>query len=335
MSKTRIEWTDKVWNPVTGCTKVSQGCRHCYAERMSKRLAGRCGYPAKDPFQVVMHWDRISEPLTWRKPAMIFACSMGDLFHDDVSYDFLDSVFSIILACAVFANREHTFMILTKRPENMLRYLASRTPTEHLQEWARVGDSWTATDDPDVCFNELVYARTVHDWDDNGLNSSGSEYRPWGYINSLWPLPNLMLGVSAENQRTADERIPILLDTPAAVRFVSCEPLLGPVLLSEYTHGLDWVIAGGESGPKAMPVHPDWIRELRDECNSRDVPFFFKQWGEWAPRAECDLSGVNDRTRVVIMNPGGHVMLRVGKKAAGRQIDGRTWEQFPQLRQGG
>ena len=309
---TKIEWADKVWNSVTGCTKVSEGCRHCYAERMSKRLAGRCGYPEENPFQVVTHWDRLREPLSWRKPSRVFACSMGDLFHDNVSYEFLDAVFSVILACAVLTNCRHTFMVLTKRPWNMQRYLKSRTPTEHLRVWAREGDKRVYLDNPDIYFHELVESATVHDWDKNGRNSSGSPYKMWGYIDKLWPLPNLWLGVSAENQSTADERIPILLDTPAAVRFVSCEPLLGPVLLSEYTHGLDWVIAGGESGPKAMPVHPDWIRELRDECSSRDVPFFFKQWGEWAPMCECGRAAVTGTTRQITMDPGGYRVYRVG-----------------------
>lgn len=301
---TRIEWADRVWNPVTGCSKVSIGCKHCYAERMAKRLAGRCGYPAERPFSVTVHEDRITEPLRWRKSAMIFVCSMSDLFHQDVPERTIIDVLSTI-AEAHYRGLKHTFLILTKRPERMLDVLTS--PTVH-------NDVWLQTS--------------------RGVNAE----------RAPWPLPNLWLGVSAENQPTAAERIPFLLDTPAALRFVSCEPLLGPVSLMGYRReagngcwdswldDLDWVIAGGESGPRAHPAHPDWIRQLRDECDSKGVPFYFKQWGEWAPRTECDLSACSGKLREVLMNPGEIPVYKVGKRIAGRSIDDRTWEQFPQPR---
>ncbi|KLU61857.1 phage protein Gp37/Gp68 [Peptococcaceae bacterium CEB3] len=317
--KSKIEWTDNTWNPVSGCTKVSDGCRHCYAERMAKRLAGRCGYPAHDPFSVTLHPDKLYAPLHWRKPRRVFVNSMSDLFHDDVPDYFLDEVFGTILACKVFKNEpDHIFQILTKRPERMRRYFTSSSPSDLLQRWAQTMKWVAMVEDPDVLFSELVFSETCHDWDSNGRNSSGSEYKPWGYTNKLFPLPNVWFGVSVENQTTADERIPLLLQTPAAVRFISAEPLLEPVSLrwlaawdgkasnpqssmtNEYDglRKLDWVIAGAETGHNARPMHPDWVRGLRDQCQEAGVPFFFKHWG---------------------------------KKEAGRLLDGRTWDDMPPI----
>ena len=246
-ARTNIEWTDVTWNPVTGCTKISAGCKHCYAERFAKRIRGRCGYPADDPFRVTLHPDRLNQPRHWRKPRKIFVCSMSDLFHEDVPDWFLDRVFAVMKRCP-----HHVFMLLTKRPERMHRFVGS---------------------DPSL---------------------------------SADPVPNVMLGVSAENQQAVDQRIPILLDTPAAIRFVSCEPLLGPIdlLLRVRSRGdfyrtldarcrqasldrisgvvsndLDWVIVGGETGSGARPVDPEWVRSLRDQCQHAGVPFFFKRWG--------------------------------------------------------
>lgn len=177
MADTKIEWADRVWNPVTGCTKISPGCANCYAERMAARLAGRCGYPKDIPFAVTMHPAKLNEPLHWRKPARIFVCSMSDLFHQDVPFYFIDDVFDQIKRC-----RQHTFLILTKRPERMYAYFDSSS--------ARVNDG--------------------------------------NWIDHTW------IGVTAENQEQADKRIPILLQTPAAVRFVSVEPMLGPVDVSKW-----------------------------------------------------------------------------------------------------
>jgi len=252
---TGIEWCEETWNPVTGCSKVSEGCRGCYAERMARRLAGRYGYPREEPFAVTWHPDRLGDPARWKKPRMVFVCSMGDFHHKDVREEWQDAVLGVMADCP-----QHTFLVLTKRPENMLRYFG---------KW--------------------------------------------------WPLPNVWLGVTAENQMRADERIPALLRIPAARHFVSCEPMLGPVNLRQLApltvagvlwcqdglvnQGsaalLDWVICGGESGPGARPMQAEWARGLRDQCVSAGVPFFFKQWG-----------GVN-------------------KKAAGRELDGRTWDERP------
>jgi protein gp37 len=224
-NKTEIAWTDATWNPVSGCTQASPGCDHCYAARLAKRLP--VAHAGGRPFsEVVCHPERLDVPIRWRKPRRIFVCSMGDLFHDGVPFDFVDSVWGRML----LAN-QHTFQVLTKRPAKMLEYLSTRR--------------WT----PD-----------------------GS---------------NVWLGVTAEDQQRADERIPLLLQCPAAVRLVSVEPMLGPVDLSGYgwMRGLltepriSWVICGGESGSGARPMHPAWARSLRDQCSAAGVPFFFKQQG--------------------------------------------------------
>jgi len=289
---TKIEWADKVWNPVTGCTPISEGCQNCYAERMSKRLAGRCGYSKEDPFQVKLHPDRLEEPFRWKKPSRIFVCSMGDLFHDDVPRDYLRMVWSVMLEA-----ERHTFMILTKRAYPM-SYLV-------------------------------------------------------GGCEEMSAASNIWLGVSVENQRTADLRIPFLLKTKAAaVRFVSVEPMLGPVDIEKYLPPtgsapiypwhklesdkggpwLDWVICGGETGPGARPMHPDWVRSLREQCQEAGVPFFFKSWGEWVAPSQMPSStyreiedfgkgiGISD-------NPRG-----VGKKRSGRLLDGQEWNEMPEVK---
>ena len=276
MSKSKIEWTDRVWNPVTGCTKVSPGCANCYAERMAKRLRGRCGYPKDNPFEITEHPQRINDPLKWKKPSRIFVCSMGDLFHESVSMHMITEVFN-----QVIGNPQHTFIFLTKRPERV--YGFSR---------GLMGFTWSR---------------------------------------------NFMIGVSIENQQTADERIPILLQIPAAVRFVSCEPLLGPVDLNKWFNspfeggrGMSWVICGGESGPGARPMHPDWARSLRDQCQAAGVPFFFKQWGEYVnPQNIKGMDYQRFKSYFPFGPKDGQIMLKVGKKAAGRLLDGKEWNEFP------
>lgn len=335
---TKIEWADVTWNPITGCTPISPGCTNCYAKRMAKRLAGRCGYPGDEPFRVTLHPERLDEPLKWKKPRRVFVCSMGELFHEDVPTWMRFEVLDIVLLI-----KQHTFLILTKRPANMKEFF----------EW--------------------YYSKAG---------------RTTETIKNLW------LGVTAESQEMADERIPLLLQTPAAVRFVSVEPILGPLDLCKWLFNLripcscgnvfdtafaakckhdgrtmecpacrackcdkeerwkaagktlhdmpgwewrhpaverhpllDWVICGGETGPGARLCHPEWVRSLRDQCHAAGVPFFFKSWGEYCypeqmPDAtykrieELNLDCCNDA-------------LRVGKKAAGRLLDGRTWDEFP------
>ena len=234
----KIEWTEETWNPVTGCTKISAGCQHCYAERMAHRLAGRFGYPpAPNQFKVTLHPDRLDEPFHWKKPRKVFVCSMGDLFHEDVPDWFIKDVLALVQMCP-----QHTFQVLTKRPERMSGFFVKK------------------------------YQDDFH--------------RKYGPIKNLW------LGVTAENQQAADERIPWLLKTPAAVRFVSVEPMLGPVDLGNFlclTHSrggltlgnyLDWVVGGGETGPKAREMKLEWIKELYRMCKDTETPFFFKKFGD-------------------------------------------------------
>jgi len=314
---TKIEWAQETWNPITGCTKISPGCANCYAERMSKRLAGRCGYPKDNPFAVTRHLDKLAQPLKYKKSRMIFVCSMGDLFHDDVQDWMLDEIFGAMLACRILNNHpDHVFMVLTKRPERMKKYLTERTPAELLKAWA-VASNWITLDNPDVLFEELVCGATCRDWDENGTNSNGSEYKPYGYTDKLFPLSNVWLGVTAENQEQVEKRIPILLQIPAAVHWVSVEPMLSDVDLTfwaQFEHpdnegygvdaikGLDWVVCGCESGSKARPTNLDWIVNLKDDCQEAGVPFFLKQMS------------VN------------------GKLVKMPELDGDIWDEYPQVK---
>jgi protein gp37 len=230
-----IEWTESTWNPVTGCTKISPGCAHCYAEVMSRRLKAMGQPNYRRGFRVTTHPHALDLPLSWRKPQMIFVNSMSDLFHDDVSLDFIQKVFEVMGRADW-----HTYQVLTKRAERLV---------------------------------ELAPAL------------------PWR--------PNIWMGVTVENADCA-YRIDHLRRTSAAVKFLSLEPLLGP-LPHLNLEGIDWVVVGGESGPGARPVDPAWITDIRDQCLEAGVSFFFKQWG-----------GVH-------------------KKRAGRLLEGRTWDQMPAL----
>lgn len=303
----KIEWTDATWNPVTGCTKVSPGCDHCYAERVTERFKGPGSFAT-----VALHPDRLGLPLSWRKPRKVFVNSMSDLFHDDVPDEYITKVFAVMAACP-----EHTFQVLTKRHGRMRSLLSRGT-------WGTAGFA----DDVEEAMAEFTHASL-----------------------DRWPLPNVWLGVSVENQHWANIRIPALLDTPASIRFLSCEPLLGPVELTAKCNawgrtwldrigapGIDWVIVGGESGPGARLMQRDWVRSLRDECNAAGVAFHFKQWGEWAPTGTLSVGHLDDpKERHGESDPDGiypdldwkRLYRRVGKKAAGRELDGRTWDEYP------
>lgn len=358
--RSSIEWTDATWNPVTGCTKVSDGCDHCYAETFAERWRGTPGHHFENGFDVQLRPERLDQPLRWRKPRRIFVNSMSDLFHDRVPDEYIARVFAVMAQA-----NHHTFQILTKRHARMRAFLndycrcgKGHVPGIHL----RSRMSWAGTP------HSPTYVPGV----------DGHEV----YFNRPWPLPNVWIGVSVENQKWADIRIPALLDTPAAVRWISAEPLLGPVDVAEWLGPrcrasraqadlpfLDWVVAGGESGPGARPMHPDWARALRDQCVNAGVPYLFKQWGEYVPAVIEDdpqFAGgrafnnprSGGRVAAVVREPalpnrhfeggrrrlmepgdetkGGVVMLdrdtiavRVGKKAAGRDLDGRTWDEFP------
>ena len=322
--RTGIEWTDATWNPVTGCTKVSQGCKNCYAERVFPRVYG----PKSEMWSeggglmrprrftdVATHPERLDQPLRWKRPRRIFVNSMSDLFNEAVPDRFIISVFNVMRQC-----HWHIFQVLTKRPARM------RDFCERLRfRGDGLGRMWL--DLPGEC---------------TGYRLMGGG----GCTGLRW----VQLGVSCEDQATADERIPLLLQTPAAVRFVSLEPLLGPIdLMGSLIHlragpntivdlpALDWVIAGGESGPKARPMHPDWVRSLRDQCVAAKVPFFFKQWGEWAPESAIVDDGSPfaqtylSNSAVEICERGERV-YRVGKKRTVALLDGREWKEFPKLR---
>lgn len=302
--RTGIEWTDATWNPVTGCTKVSLGCDHCYAETIAHRFDGTPAYP--NGFDVTLRPERLEQPLRWRKPRMIFVNSMSDLFHKDIPDEYIARVFAVMALA-----RQHTFQMLTKRPARMRSLL--RSPVFR-------------------CNVEHAIAGVV------------AAFRPAHVWYQSWPLPNVWLGVSAENQTWADIRIPALIETPAAVHFVSAEPLLGGINFANLSpHSLldelDWVIVGGESGAKARPMHPMWARSIRNQCDSHGVAFHFKQWGEWVP-AEPDAV-VGEKSEVYLDPSGSGTyfahryrpevahLVRVGKKVAGRELDGRTWDGMP------
>ena len=230
----KIEWTETTWNPVTGCTKISYGCKHCYAERMSKRLQAMGMEKYRRGFEVVVHESVLQEPLKWKNPSLVFVNSMSDLFHKAVPIDFVQSVFEVMNQAS-----QHTFQVLTKRP-GRVKQIDARL------DWA----------------------------------------------------PNIWLGTSIESERWQD-RLDRLKSTGARTKFLSLEPLLGPLPDIDLT-GIDWVIVGGESGPGARPMDAEWVREIRDNCVDSEVPFFFKQWGG------------------------------VFKKRTGRTLDGRTWDEMPQ-----
>ena len=357
MSKSSIEWTEQTWNPVTGCTRVSRGCDHCYAATMTRRLeamgqkkyAGLIGV-GKQHFNgaVKLHPDALDVPLRRKKPTTWFVNSMSDLFHPAVPFDFIDRVFAVMAMTS-----QHTFQILTKRPERMAEYFAENRQM-------KLAAAIAAVDTP---------PRTALDFRRTRL---ALHYR----THEAWPLPNVWLGTSIEDQAAADERVPHLLRCPAAVRFLSCEPLLGQIDLRLYIQpwgdngeenfieehgwgyddwsggftntpdpiydpqpGIHWVIAGGESGPKARPMHPEWVRDLRDQCTDADVPFFLKQWGAWAPTPHPNLGKSNEGRQICFSRhgreqwlpsfPGWATMERVGKKAAGRMLDGRIHDAMP------
>lgn len=296
-----IEWTDATWNPVLGCERVSPGCDHCYAERLSAGRLRRTPVYAglteggKWTGEVRCLPERLDEPLHWKKPRRIFVNSMSDLFHPAVlsavheRQPFLAHVFARMVAA-----KQHQFQVLTKRPQLMAGAL--RHPMFKL----------------DVNSILMTLGFSV---------MRGGMSEP----DTPWP-SNLWLGTSIESDRYAF-RADHLRNTPAAVRFLSLEPLLGPLPSLDLT-GIDWVIVGGESGPDARPMHPTWVRQLRDRCVERKVPFLFKQWGEWAPslvplrRPNVDTPGFEERQ--------GEVLRHIGKKAAGRVLDGRTWDQYPE-----
>jgi protein gp37 len=273
--RSAIEWTEATWNPTTGCDRVSPGCDHCYAMSLAPRLKAmgskryqRDGDPRTSGpgFGLSLHSDTVSLPMRWTRPRRIFVNSMSDLFHNEVPDRFIADVFAVMTIA-----EKHTFQLLTKRHGRMRSLLSS------VRFWRAVSA-----------------ARNVRGYD--SLPDTGAA--------GFEPPSNVWLGVSVEDQQWADIRIPALLETPAAIRWLSCEPLLGPVDIFRSSNidrdpGLDWVVVGGESGIASRPMELAWVRSLRDECVGAEIPFFFKQWGGRTP------------------------------KANGRELDGRTWDQYP------
>lgn len=372
---TAIEWTHRpgtngeTWNPIVGCSVVSPGCTNCYAMRVAgtrldgnpkaPHYAGTTQHSKAGPVwtgKVATATDHIlTKPLRWRAPRTVFVNSMGDLFHEAVPDEWIDRVFAVMALAP-----QHTFQLLSKRPARMRAYVQDRAVEGMLGA---------------VEHRARQLARERETPIPVGKTLAGT-----------WPWPHVWLGVSVEDQARADARIPDLLATPAAIRFVSYEPALGPVRFDrigapQYTDDdkgwtfnaldagdtyrlygeegryldsgdgpmretkIDWVICGGESGPHARPMHPDWARSIRDQCASARVPFFFKQWGEWVPPNHfsgietCHGSGCPD----VAWPDGtiawgsshehggpGRTLHRVGKKTAGRLLDGRTHDDFPE-----
>jgi protein gp37 len=233
--KSAIEWTDATWNPVTGCTAISAGCDHCYAELLSYRLQKMGVEKYRNGFEVTLHPDALAQPLRWKKPRRVFVNSMSDLFHARVPEDYVLQIWDVMRACP-----QHTFQVLTKRPERMARFTADHPAP-----------------------------------------------------------PNVWLGTSVEDARVL-QRVDRLRECHTAVRFLSCEPLIGPLDGLDLTR-ISWVIVGGESGAHHRPIDPAWVRDIRANCIRSGVPFFFKQWG--------------GRT----------------SKAGGRMLDGRTWDEMPTL----
>jgi protein gp37 len=236
-TKSNIEWTEMTWNPVTGCTKISQGCKHCYAERMAKRLTAMGSNRYLNGFEVTLHPDLLDVPRGWRQPRVVFVNSMSDLFHDDIPLAYIQRVFATIRDCP-----HHTFQVLTKRSERLAE-LAPQLP---------------------------------------------------------WP-PNVWMGVSVEDARVLD-RVHDLQRVPAAVRFLSLEPLIGP-LDALPLEGIHWAIVGGESGPKARAMRKEWVTSIFRQCRAARVPFFFKQWGG------------------------------VRKDLTGRELNGRVYDEMPSVLQ--
>ncbi len=305
MSRTSIEWCARPgtfpesWNWITGCNKVSQGCKNCYAEIMHRRL--QYMYPDKYDHDFLtgahVHEDLLTLPLSWKKPRTVFVNSMSDVFHKNVALHFIYRAFHTMYKCP-----QHTFIILTKRAERL----------------HEVNDIWF--------------------------------HLKRNYPSGIFPCKNIWLLVSTEDQETANERIPLLLKVEAAVRGISAEPLLGNIDLSKWlpknegdgvswgdgsdygdwveaSHRkplLNWLIAGGESGHQARPMHPNWARSLRDQCQAAGIPFFFKQWGEYYPNA------LTDGKKPSVFVDSKTLMAKIGKKKSGRLLDGRTWNEFPE-----
>jgi protein gp37 len=358
-----IEWTDATWNPIrarnikTGkvgwhCEHATTGCEFCYAEGFNKRLGTGLAFKPglRKDIEIFLDEEMLTLPLRWKKPRMIFVCSMTDLFADFVPAEWIDRMFGVMALAP-----QHTFQVLTKRAARMRDYLNFPSVAGRIAN------------------RSMVDAPIGLDISKTGLML---ELRSEPGCNfERWPLPNVWLGTSTERQQEADERIPLLLQTPAAIRFISAEPLLGPIRLTglpaprleipgppecrvldalagkintlqwariarqeDAAGKLNWVIVGGESGPGARPMHPDWARGLRDQCQAAGVAFFFKQWGEHAPVPVADPQALVrggkmpfGKRRFSFHRVDGYALVKFGKKGAGRHLDGQLHNAMPEL----
>lgn len=342
MSKSKIEWTEVTWNPVLGCAKVSEGCRNCYAMSMSARIANAAQVkdeqsPVEKGYMDIVKRDENGKYLPkWTGTVALIEDRLEDplkwqkprkVFVNSMSDLFHPDVpFEFIdKVFAVMAmTPQHVYQILTKRPERMKEYFRRRHVASYVREQ---------------------------------MNIISDVYQEW----IEWPLPNVWLGTSVEDQRAADERIQHLLQCPAKVRFLSCEPLLGPVDLTDVSYGnqlydslkgiadldptmnesIHWVIVGGESGHNARPMGAQWVKDIRDQCREADVPFFFKQWGKWLPQAQyqVDVSEVLKEHPKIPTTPKAHikfvngeydVFIDMGKKKAGNLLNGEKYLEMPE-----
>lgn len=354
--RTGIEWTDATWTPirahrVTGqiaeqlrpgwhCEHVSEGCRNCYAEAMNKRLGTGLDFKPGHRKHVALGLDEklLLQPLHWKRPRLIFVCSMTDLFADFVPDEFIDRMFAVMALCP-----QHTFQVLTKRPARMRAYVASRVGLQGNIGGAAVGIA-------------LEHGKRVFGGITTTYPAKSAEARDLVIERVHNILPNVWLGTSVEDQPAADARIPELLATPAAVRFLSCEPLLGPLDIrwalshpldiaagflarGQFSPGLetlrrlDWAIVGGESGRDARPLPPEWARSVRDQCASAGVPFTFKQWGSCLP---CSWDGEDEHGQMAYVIDEGHLGVDHDKLGHARvvQAHGREFARFPHKKTG-
>jgi protein gp37 len=295
MGASSIEWTEQTWNPVVGCTKVSPGCAHCYAETMAKRIkamaladlaAGRDPGRKRHYIDVIDdkgRWngklaevpEALADPMRWKKSRRVFVNSMSDLFHESLSDDFITAVFGVMSACP-----QHTFQVLTKRAERMRQWTRSKAERGGIGRYIRSDEGRNSVRH---YFDAVAKMETVNGRSERRLDDPWMQVMNGAACNfGSGPLLNVWLGVSVENQATADERIPQLLKTPAAVRFLSCEPLLGPIDFSKVPENqgrIDWVIVGGESGGGARPFDVEWVRSIVHQCKAASVACFVKQLG--------------------------------------------------------
>ncbi len=302
-----IEWLwmpgyrGEAWNVITGCTKISPGCANCYAERMAIRFKRDGGSYLPGLAEINFHPERMDYPARWREPRMIFMNSVSDIFHDEVSDAQIDAMLAV-----VFRNPRHIFLALTKRPHRMVDY-----------------------------FGEYAWQQ------DNTRDRIEDRVRDAGSLAPMvWPLPNLWMGISVENQHFADERIPLLNQVPAVIRWLSVEPLLGPIVWGDLLTSVDWFVIGGESGPKARPMHPNWVGEGITAADAHSIPVFFKQWGEHRPWVDALDEGKNRKVVEVkykrSRHPYGWKMVKVGKGEAGASLSAagflvdkrREWPEY-------